>query len=406
MFYSAYKSELLVQSIYDSHMKKQAVVVFLLATLATTALAGVPINAAPSNQPCKFGGEFKVEVGKLSACLWVNGKGTWISYPKRANNALNYYEKTKLKAYQEIQKLYTGSPTKSIALKYEVSNSFPADLKQSYIEQTERASQFYDSFFTEPTIVNAYYQTEKDEKYLKSHPILSRDSESFKTWFTEWKMGKSLQHNIGLAAWYFTFDGKTEGHTGVLVGSQATKKTLRLYSEQVVAHEYFHIVQDFYKHSIDQIGYSGEDAFDKYYPPIFREGSANTISFAVSMKSFEDYLLFYQIFLSENKGKYAPAIFNSLTSNAKVVSALKLIEKKSNSRDAHWASYPIGALVFEWLIAEYGIEGYKSIIRNQELGKPFAENLKISVGITPDQLYKKAAPHVLAGFKAAKGTTL
>ncbi len=68
--------------------------------------------------------------------------------------------------------------------------------------------------------------------------------------------------------------------------------------------------------------------------------------------------------------------------------------------------YPIGALVFEWLIAEYGIESYKKIIINQELRKPFAENLKLSVGITLDQLYEKAAPHVVAGFKAAKGSTL
>ena len=406
MFHLGYKSALLVRSIYDSHMKKQAVIVFLLATLATTALASAPINAAPSNQPCKFGGEFKVTSGKLSACLWVNGNGTWIQYPKRNEKSLNTYEKTKLKAYQEVQKLYTPGALKSISLNYDISENFPIALKLSYINQTQRASQFYDIFFTRPTIVNAYYQTEKDEKYLSSHPILSRDSESFRSWFTDWKKGKSLEHNIGLVASYFTSNGKTEGHTGVLVGAQSSEKTLRLYSEQVVAHEYFHVVQDFYKYSSDQLGYEGNDGFDRYYPPIFREGSANTISFAVSMKSFEDYLLFYQIFLSENKGKYAPAIFNSLTSNAKIISALKLIEKKSNSPDAHWAAYPIGALVFEWLIAEYGIEGYKSIIRNQELGKPFAENLKISVGITPDQLYRKAAPHVLAGFKAAKGTTL
>ena len=406
MFHSRDKSALLVRSIYDSHMKKQAIVVFLLATLATTALAGLPINAAPSNQPCKFGGEFKVTSGKLSACLWVNGNGTWIQYPKRNEKSLNTYEKTKLKAYQEVQKLYTPGPLKSISLNYDISENFPIALKQRYINQTQRASQFYDIFFTQPTIVNAYYQTEKDEKYLSSHPILSRDSESFQSWFTDWKKGKSLEHNIGLVASYFTSNGKTEGHTGVLVGAQSSEKTLRLYSEQVVAHEYFHVVQDFYKYSSDQLGYEGNDGFDRYYPPIFREGSANTISFAVSMKSFEDYILFYQIFLSENKGKYAPAIFNSLTSNAKVISALKLIEKKSNSPDAHWAAYPIGALVFEWLIAEYGIEGYKRIIRNQELGKPFAENLKISVGISLDQLYRKAAPHVLAGFKAAKGTTL
>lgn len=387
-------------------MKKQVLALVLISTLTTSVLVSPSANAATKAKPCKFGGEYKVEAGKISACLWVNGKGTWLTYPKRNANALNSYEKTKLKAYQEIQKLYVPGPLKSITLKYDISSSFPAGLKQSYIDQTERASQFYDGFFTKPTIVNAYYQTEKDEKYIKSHPVLKRDADIFNSWISEWKKGQSLQHNIGLAAFYFESQGKTEGHTGVLLGSQATNKTLRLFSNQVAAHEYFHVVQDFYKIKADQVGYDGTDGFDKYYPPIFREGSANTISFAVSMKTFEDYLLHYQLFLSENKGKYAPAIFNSLTSTRNVVKALNLIEKKTNSPDAHWAAYPIGALVFEWLIAEFGIDGYKKIIVNQELGKPFEDNLKLSIGITLDQLYEKAAQHVLAGFQAAKGTTI
>jgi len=387
-------------------MKKQGIALVLIAALGISILVSPSTYAAAKAKPCRFGGEYKTEAGKISGCLWVNGKGTWLSYPKRNANALTFYEKTKLKAYQEIYKLYVAGPLKSITLKYDISSSFPVGLKQSYIDQTEHASQFYDGFFTKPTIVNAYYQTEKDEKYIKSHPVLNRDAESFNSWYSEWRKGQSLQHNIGLAAFYFQSQGKTEGHTGVLLGSQSTNKTLRLFSNQVAAHEYFHVVQDFHKIRADQVGYDGTDEYDKYYPPIFREGSANTISFAVSMKSFEDYLLHYQLFLSENKGKYAPAIFNSLTSTSNVVKALKLIEKKTNSPDAHWASYPIGALVFEWLIAEYGIESYKKIIVNQELRKPFAENLKLSVGITLDQLYEKAAPHVVAGFKAAKGSTL
>jgi hypothetical protein len=387
-------------------MRKQSLALILIAALATSVLASPATIAATKPKPCRFGGEYKTEAGKISGCLWVNGKGTWLSYPKRNANALTPYEKTKLKAYQEIYKLYAAGPLKSISLKYDISSSFPAGLKQSYIDQTERASQFYDGFFTKPTIVNAYYQTEKDENYIKSHPVLKRDADSFNSWYADWRKGQSLQHNIGLAAFYFESQGKTEGHTGVLLGSQSSNKTLRLFSNQVAAHEYFHVVQDFYKIRADQVGYNGPDSFDEFYPPIFREGSANTISFAVSMKTFEDYLLHYQLFLSENKGKYAPAIFNSLTSTSNVVKALNLIEKKSNSPDAHWASYPIGALVFEWLIAEYGIEGYKKIIVNQELGKPFEENLKLSVGITLDQLYEKAAPHVVAGFKAAKGSTL
>jgi hypothetical protein len=380
-------------------------VLILISALATSVLLSPTTNAATKSKLCRFAGEYKIEAGKLSACLWVNGTGAWLSYPKRDTKALNPYEKTKLKAYQEIQKLYIAGPLKSITLKYDISSSFPVGLKQSYIDQTERASQFYDGFFTKPTIVNAYYQTEKDENYIKSHPVLRRDAESFKTWFAEWRKGQSLQHNTGLAAFYFKSQEKIEGHTGVLLGTQASNKTLGLFSNQVAAHEYFHVVQDFYKYKTDQVGYDGTDAYDEFYPPIFREGSANTISFAVSMKTFEDYLLLYQLFLSENKGKYAPAIFNSLTSTNNVTKALNLIEKKTNSPDAHWASYPIGALVFEWLIAEYGIEGYKKIIINQKLGKPFEDNLKLSVGITLDQLYEKASPHVLAGFKAAKGTT-
>jgi hypothetical protein len=83
------------------------------------------------------------------------------------------------------------------------------------------------------------------------------------------------------------------------------------------------------------------------------------------------------------------------------VSTLNLIEKRSNAPDAHWASYSLGALTFEWFIAKYGIEAFKRVVFNQKLGKTFEENIKISAGITLDQLYEGAAEHVLLGFKAA-----
>jgi hypothetical protein len=57
------------------------------------------------------------------------------------------------------------------------------------------------------------------------------------------------------------------------------------------------------------------------------------------------------------------------------------------------------------LIAEYGFAGYKKLIENQLIGDSFEDNLKASLGLTLDQLYKASAPHVLAGFAAAKGST-
>jgi len=384
---------------------KSPLMVFTLSIAVAVTLISTPASANTINSQCRFNGEFKGREGQLSACLWSDdGIGKWIKFSKRNYASLTPYEKTKFLAYREIQKLYKSGPLTSISLTYNLSKNLPAEFKSRYVNQTERASKYYDQLFSKPLVVNAYYQTEKDEQYIKSHPVLKFDYEMFKSWFKAWRTGKDLDHNIGLAAWYREFEGVTQGHTGVVLGSKAQLKNIRLYSEQVVAHEYFHVVQDFYKYERDRKGYESADDFAIYYPPIFREGSANTISFGVAMQSFEDYLLFYQIFLSEQVGKYAPALFNSLTNKSKVVSTLNLIEKRSNAPDAHWASYSLGALTFEWFIAKYGIEAFKRVVFNQKLGKTFEENIKISAGITLDQLYEGAAEHVLLGFKAASST--
>lgn len=388
---------------YNFLVRKSPLLVFTLSVAIAVNLISTPVSANTNNSNCRFNGEFKGKEGKLSACIWSDvGKGKWIKFSKRNYASLSAYEKTKFLAYREIQKLYKSGPLSSISHTYFLSKNLPTEFRSRYVNQTERAAKYYDQLFPNSLVVNAYYQTEKDEQYIKSHPVLSFDFEMFRSWFKAWRAGKDLDHNIGLAAWYREFEGVTQGHTGVALGSKAQLKNIRLYSEQVVAHEYFHVVQDYYKLERDQKGYESEDEFATYYPPIFREGSANTISFAVSMQSFEDYLLFYQIFLAENIGKYQPKIFNSLTNKSKVISTLNLIEKRSNDPDAHWASYSLGALTFEWFIAKYGIETFKRLIFNQKLGKTFEENLKISAGITLDQLYEGAAEHIFLGFNAAK----
>ena len=371
------------------------------------ALLSTGLSAAHAATPdCLFGGQVRNIAGQKSSCWIVNGSPVWFSYKKRAEDKLTAYEKTKLKAYKEIKNAAAGKSIKNIELKYEISKYLPAQLRTEYIRQTEQASRLYDQFFTRPVVVNNYFQTEKDAAFIKSHQVLKRDAESYKRWFENWPKGKELEHNAGLAAWFFNSGGKSEGHTGVLTASNGSIAKLRLYSQQVVAHEYFHVVQDFYKQSRDEIGYEDMNEYDTYYPPIFREGSANTIATAISMDSFEDYLLFYQVFLSQNKCIYSPKIFSRINNLPNTIKLLKEIEIRGGpDSESHEASYSVGALVFEWLIAEYGFAGYKKLIENQLIGTSFADNLKASLGLTLDQLYQASAPHVLAGFAAAKGST-
>ncbi len=378
-----------------------------LTLLLTFALASTGLSAAHAATPdCLFGGQVRNISGQKSSCMVINGSPVWFSFKKRTEDKLTAYEKTKLKAYKEIKNAAAGKSIKNIELKYVISKHLPAQLRTEYIRQTEQASRLYDQFFTRPVVVNNYFQTEKDAAFIKTHPVLKRDFNSFTRWFESWPKGKETEHTVGLAAWFFKSGGKSEGHTGVLTASNGSIAKLRLYSHQVVAHEYFHVVQDFYKQSQDEIGYEGVSEYDIYYPPIFREGSANTIATAISMDSFEDYLLFYQVFLSQNKGIYEPKMFSRINNLPNTIALLKDIQMKEtlDSQD-HEVSYSVGALVFEWLIAEYGFAGYKKLIENQLIGDSFEDNLKASLGLTLDQLYKASAPHVLAGFAAAKGST-
>ena len=380
--------------------KKRWVVALTIGVIAATTPPA--LSKTPN---CLFHGQVRNIAGQKSSCVYVNGQTFWISYKKRAENKLSAYEKTKLKAYNQIKNA-AGNSITNMQLRYEISKYFPAPLKVEYIRQTEQAAKLYDQFFTRPVVVNNYFQTEKDAAFIKSHPVLKRDSESFDSWFKAWEAGKDLDHNSGLAAWFFNSGGKSEAHSGVVLGSKTSKARLGLYSQQVVAHELFHTVQDFHKLDRDQKGYESMAEFDKYYPPVFREGSANTISTAVAMESFEDYLLFYQTFLTQKKDQYAPKIFTRINSVPNTVELLKEMSvREGGDQDVHEASYSMGSLLFEWVIAEYGFEGYKKLVQNQIVGNSFEDNVKTSLGLTLDQLYKAAAPHILAGFAAAKGST-
>ena len=44
------------------------------------------------------------------------------------------------------------------------------------------------------------------------------------------------------------------------------------------------------------------------------------------------------------------------------------------------------------------VEKILKLLQNQLTGASFDDNLKISVGISKDQLYSKAAGHILAAF--------
>ena len=177
----------------------KARILLSLAILASSLLAISPTNAA---QTCKFVGETKGPDGIQSACVRINGNFQLISYPKKKLSQLSSYEKTKLKAYQEIRNAISKKPLQNIQLQYFISENLSTELKKEFIQKTEIASQLYDQFFTQPEIINVYLQTNKDQAYIRNHPMMGKDASDFDQWFKDWDAGTSTSHLIGLIAKY------------------------------------------------------------------------------------------------------------------------------------------------------------------------------------------------------------
>jgi hypothetical protein len=342
----------------------------------------------------------KVSSGAKLTCIKSGGKLTWSA-------SAASYELTKLKAYNEIRSRADSGNLDNVSLVYHVSTHFPKDLKKLYTSQVEYSSKLLGPFFSKKEVMNIYMYTEKDEKLLRSHKILSRYLDEHTPWFADWRQGRYREHNLGLAAWYLeTTPGVYEGHAGVLVSSEANAKSLRKYAIQVMPHEYWHVAQDYFfrakfedlyqKRSDNKM--DGQDFYSMHFPTTFREGSANTISFALASNTKKEYLDLYADFIREKKQQTEVKLFATLTSTAAVESALKKIEDKRKFSEAHEASYSLGSLLYEWLIAEYGFDAYKKIIENQMIGSKFEDNIKASLGMSVAELYKKAAPHILAAF--------
>ena len=385
------------------HMKRTLAVALTASIALTIPFASTSASASiKPGSKCTQLNQMKAASGLSYICVQKGKKLTW------ANQAVHYKE-TKLKAYSEIRSRTDSGNLDNVTLVYHASNSFPKDLKKLYTSQVEYASKLLGPLFSKKEVMNIYMYTEKDEKLLRSHKILSRYLDEHTPWFADWRQGRYREHNLGLAAWYLeTTPGVYEGHAGVLVSSEANAKSLRKYAIQVMPHEYWHVAQDYFFRAKFEDLYQkradkkmdGQDFYSMHFPTTFREGSANTISFALASNTKKEYLDLYTDFIREKKSQTEVKLFATLTSTAAVESALKKIEDKRKFSEAHESSYSLGSLLYEWLIAEYGFDAYKKIIENQMIGSKFEDNIKASLGMPVSELYKKAAPHILAAFSA------
>jgi hypothetical protein len=88
-------------------------------------------------------------------------------------------------------------------------------------------------------------------------------------------------------------------------------------------------------------------------------------------------------------------------SEADIVKLLNAAESRF-PYEARELSYPLGALLYEWIIGTYGLDVYLKLLANQIKYDDFGDNIKASLGMTKTELYEKAAPYILKTWERAK----
>jgi hypothetical protein len=56
-------------------------------------------------------------------------------------------------------------------------------------------------------------------------------------------------------------------------------------------------------------------------------------------------------------------------------------------------------LLFEWFVAQYGVQKFVSLVEAAGTASSFDDALKQTIGLSKEQLYELAAPYVLKSYQ-------
>ena len=287
----------------------------------------------------------------------------------------------------------------NLILTYEIQNFAPSDVVETVRRKTESAVRIYSVFLESTRQVIIHIYTEKDLSNMSGRDMFKNRSDL--QFFTDW-WGKDLSvvnSAFGYPGSYLkegcsaggqaSCAGKA-GHAGVAYPSRATSKTLDTFNLSVVPHEFFHVIQDFYRYKGEPAYFVTEESKDFSMPSLFREGGATFMQMVASHDEINQSEAVFKVAKEWMLKEYSRDITALVTPEDLVTLLVKLENGDRSSR-----SYAIGAAFHEWLVVNHGLNKFIALTKNHVIGKSFKDLFAETYGMTLVDAYRNAAPHVL-----------
>jgi len=303
------------------------------------------------------------------------------------------FDPIRVAAFNAIHALPVATGHADVQINYVIESSYPAGLASALKSEVESTLSSYDSLFKNPIKLNVIMMTEQDiptaqtilENYM-SPSDAKFEADTFLSRYTKMDYNSGGGTGGGNVWYYQKPDGTTEYYAFFHNWSKAPITSLW---PEIASHELTHAVQATYFKSIM---YQQGDVQADYLPRNFLEGSANTIGMAQSVTKvgwFSD-----EANLGIRICKAGTCASVPMKTAANVVTALKGTEDSTSNSYSQDMQYPLGELLYEWIIGTYGMDGYHKILVNLQTMKA-DQNYQASIGLSKDQLYAAAAPWIL-----------
>jgi hypothetical protein len=308
------------------------------------------------------------------------------------------FDPIRVKAYEEIRAKITNAAHPNFVFKWDVKPGFPSETANFIKDYSEAAASFWGWVFKEQLTVPAQLVTELDLEWQKTQELKFSDTVDILNIFTTSDF-KRQKHWVGGGGHYWhrsINDPTVYSLLSFQTPSYASPSTMKGDWVMVAAHEVTHIIQDYYRKGIPE---PGMPAYDLRANGTFQEGSATLFGYAIGLNNLGWYSDGLDEFLYSNfkNDKY----WKPIKTVDDVIKVLEETEARTNN-STHQSSYSVGALLYEWVIAKYGFDSYIRILENLPKNANYSDTVKAALGISKAELYKEAAPYILAAFDRIK----
>ena len=304
------------------------------------------------------------------------------------------FDPIRVKAYKEITGLQATAGHPKIEILYSITENYPKDHAEAIKLGVKFAAEKLNLLFEENIKTSVVLVTEKDKDYVRNN--VGRLSRPDDVAGTLANLERYVPNSTAVGSGSAGFNRRGDGFKGgTYVGTFPSFLNVDYLWPEIATHEMAHVLQMFY---ISKGDYRSEEAWFKAAPVHFTEGSANTIGHALAVQNLgwysdeSDYTI--KRYMSGFRGN------NKMETEAEV---LEMLEKTITRSDPQFAdmAYPVGQVLWEYIIGTYGFDSYMKFLKNVAVLPNYEENIKAVTGLSKIELYKNAAPYIIATWKRA-----